>query len=79
MLFQSPFQCFEAILREYGVIIESSFGQSWNPQFKAFNLKSFLLLKSFAFSLTRFTSLLQSTFLGLWRQHWQRSLARFVT
>jgi hypothetical protein len=49
LLFQWPFQCFEAILRENGVIIESSFGRSCNPQFKAFNLKSSFRFKSSAF------------------------------
>jgi hypothetical protein len=65
VLFQWPFQCFEAILRENGVIIESSFGRSCNPQFQSFNLKSSFRFKSSAFSLAFFTSLLKSTFIGL--------------
>jgi hypothetical protein len=65
MLFQWPFQCFEAILRQTGVIVESSIGQNWNPQFKAFNLKSFFRLRSSAFSLALFTSLLETALLGL--------------
>jgi hypothetical protein len=71
ILFQWPFQWFEAILMENGVIIESSFGRSCNPQFKTFNLKSSSLLKSSAFSLALFTSLFKSIFLGRWRQRCQ--------
>jgi hypothetical protein len=78
MLFQWPFQCFEVLLRETLVIIESPFGRSCNPQFQAFNLKSSLLLKSSAFSLALFTSLLKSTFLGcgdnIGKDRWRGSL-----
>jgi hypothetical protein len=70
MPFQWHLQYFEAILRENSIIIESSFGRSCNPQFKAFNLKFSFLLKSSTFSLAFFTSFLKSTFLGMWRRKW---------
>jgi hypothetical protein len=46
VLFQCSLQCFEGILRENGVIIESSFNRSCNPQFKAFNLNLFPIKSS---------------------------------
>jgi hypothetical protein len=49
MLFHWPFQCFEAILRENGVIIENCFGRNCNPQFKAFQSKIFFPIKKFGF------------------------------
>jgi hypothetical protein len=62
---QWPLQCFEGILRENDVIIESSFARNCNPQFKAFNLKSSFPLKKFGF-FTRFLHfILEKYFFGL--------------
>jgi hypothetical protein len=49
VLFQWPFQCFEGIVKENGVIIESSFDRQCNPQFKALNLKSFFPIQKLGF------------------------------
>jgi hypothetical protein len=63
-------------LRENGVIIESSFGRSCNPQFKEFNVNLFFLLKSSTFWLA--SSLHCWKFFSWAVKTWQWSRAWFV-